>query len=78
MRDFILTQTDFEPLQVFYKLYDKVFKDIQTDQYPHDLELFTQIRGEVENIFCQQVSMNIDKFIDTATAHKVVLSQFPQ
>ena len=73
-----LTQTDFEPLQVFYKLYDKVFKDIQTDQYLHNLELFTQIRGEVENIFCQQVSMNIDKFIDMATAHKVVLSQFPQ
>ncbi len=53
IRDFILTQTDFEPLQVFYKLYDKVFKDIQTDQYPHDLKLFTQIREEVENIFCQ-------------------------
>ncbi|KAH0545344.1 hypothetical protein FGG08_000643 [Glutinoglossum americanum] len=69
---------NFEPAQVFNKLYNKAFKNIQIDQYPHDLELFTQIRGEIENIFCQQVSANIEKSTDTATAHKAVLSQFQQ
>jgi hypothetical protein len=42
------------------------------------MELFAQLQEKIESIFCQQVLTNIDKSIDTATAHKAVLSRFPQ
>jgi hypothetical protein len=68
---------DFEPVQLFRKIYGEVFHQIEIELRGRDFASLDNFRESVEKDFCYQVKKYFHSLIEVTAIHKEMLLRFP-